>query len=166
MAHRSNKSTMGNRSQTATGTSEQIANVCKLYQGRQVYLSFEVIIVGCGLGGVVAAYCLTQAAHKVTILEATLAIGEIGAGIQVGPTLTQLLIRWGLGKRLEEVTVKPDFRRCESFHLCLYIPLIPLAMFWATVSLALCTALRFFPHFTPTNPSAMIVQSLLKFFLV
>lgn len=105
---------MGNRPQIAIGTSERIANVGKLYPGRRASLSLEVVVVGCGLGGVAAAYCLAQAGHKVTVLDAALTIGEIGAGIQVSPNLTRLLIRWGLRKRLEEVAVKPeglDFRR-------------------------------------------------------
>ncbi|KAG1725404.1 uncharacterized protein EDB91DRAFT_1168325 [Suillus paluster] len=125
----SNKSIMGNRSQTATGTSEPIENVCaqwdashkadlhfadKLYQGRRASLSLNIVVVGCGLGGLTAAYCLAQAGHKVTILEAAPTIGDIGAGIQLSPNLTRLLIRWGLGKRLKEVAVKPEaltFRR-------------------------------------------------------
>jgi salicylate hydroxylase len=135
---------MDTRSQTTTGSSQRIGNVYtqlfvghwtylhlqggRLYQGRRASLSLEVVVVGCGLGGIAAAYCLAQAGHKVTILEAALAIGEIGAGIQVGPNMTRLLIRWGLGKRLEEVGVKPEglnFRRCESLHLCPHILLIP-----------------------------------------
>ncbi|KAG0701265.1 FAD/NAD(P)-binding domain-containing protein [Suillus ampliporus] len=65
-----------------------------------------------------AAYCLAQAGYKVTILEVAPAIGDIDADIQVSPNLTHLLIRWGLGKRLKEVAVKPEastFRRCERY---------------------------------------------------
>ncbi|KAG1767425.1 FAD/NAD(P)-binding domain-containing protein [Suillus occidentalis] len=83
---------MDARSQTAMGTSQQIKTGGKLYQGRRASLSLEVVVAG----------------HKVTILEAAPTIGEIGAGIQVSPNLTRLLIRWGLGKRLEEVGVKPE----------------------------------------------------------
>jgi salicylate hydroxylase len=98
--------------------------VGKLYQGRRASLSLEIVVVGCGLGGIAAAHCLAQAGHKVTILEATPTIGEIGAGIQVSPNVTRLLIRWGLGKRAEEVGVKPEglhLRRCELFHLFSHI---------------------------------------------
>lgn len=102
-------STMDVRLQTAeTFTSQQIKNGGKLYKGRRASLSLEVVVVGCGLGGITVAYCLAQAGHKVTILEAASAIGEIGAGIQVSPNLTRLLIRWGLGKRVQEVGVKPE----------------------------------------------------------
>jgi salicylate hydroxylase len=52
----------------------------------------------------------------VTVLEAAPAIGEVGAGIQIGPNLTRLLIRWGLDEKLRAVAVKPEaitFRRCK-----------------------------------------------------
>ncbi|KAG1744612.1 uncharacterized protein EDB91DRAFT_1236537 [Suillus paluster] len=58
--------------------------------------------------GLSAAYCLAQAGHKVTILEAALAIGDVGAGIQASPNVSRLLIRWGLRPRLEELGVKPE----------------------------------------------------------
>jgi salicylate hydroxylase len=57
-----------------------------------------------------------QAGHKVTVLESASAISEIGAGIQMGPNLTRLLLRWGLGEKLKMVAVVPEaitFRRCE-----------------------------------------------------
>jgi salicylate hydroxylase len=87
-----------------------------LYEGRKATLSLNIAIVGCGLGGLAAAYCLAQAGHKVTVLEAAPAIGEVGAGIQIGPNLTRLLIRWGLDEKLRAVAVKPEaitFRRCK-----------------------------------------------------
>ncbi|KAL4073711.1 hypothetical protein V8B97DRAFT_1865579 [Scleroderma yunnanense] len=86
----------------------------ELYQGRRAPLSLNIIVIGCGLGGLSAAYCLAKAGHKVVILESATTIGEIGAGIQVSPNVTRQLIRWGLEKRLQEVIVKPEalsFRR-------------------------------------------------------
>ncbi|KAK7039982.1 FAD/NAD-binding domain-containing protein [Favolaschia claudopus] len=70
-------------------------------------LRLNVVIVGCGIGGLAAAYCLGRAGHKITVLERASEITEIGAGIQVGPNCSRLLIRWGLGDKLEKVAVKP-----------------------------------------------------------
>ncbi|KAG9309242.1 FAD/NAD(P)-binding domain-containing protein [Chiua virens] len=79
-----------------------------LFQGRRAPLPINIVVVGCGLGGLAAAFCLAEAGHTVTILEAASTIGEIGAGIQVSPNLTRLLIRWGLGDKLRQVSVKPE----------------------------------------------------------
>lgn len=87
-----------------------------LYGGRTAPLSLNVVVVGCGLGGLAAAYALAKAGHQVTILEDAPAIGEVGAGIQVSPNLSRLLIRWGLGDALSNIAVLPEaleFRRCE-----------------------------------------------------
>jgi len=80
-------------------------------------LQLHILIVGCGIGGLAAAHCLAQAGHKITLFESAPAIGEVGAGIQVSPNVTRLLIRWGLGEALAEVAVKPEalvFRRYSN----------------------------------------------------
>jgi salicylate hydroxylase len=80
----------------------------------------NIVVVGCGLGGLAAAYCLAKAGHKVTMFEGAPAIGEVGAGIQVTPNVSRLLIRWGLGEQLEKIAVRPEgivFRRCELFEI-------------------------------------------------
>ena len=84
-------------------------------QGRRAAFLIHIVVVGCGLSGLSAACCLARAGHSVTILESASAIGEIGAGIQISPNVTRLLIRWGLGDKLKQVAVKPvalTFRRC------------------------------------------------------
>lgn len=80
----------------------------QLYDGRKASLPLHVIIVGCGIGGLAAAHCLTQAGHRITLLEAATAIGEVGAGIQVSPNVSRLLHRWGVGDALNRVGVKPE----------------------------------------------------------
>ncbi|EPQ57084.1 FAD/NAD P-binding domain-containing protein [Gloeophyllum trabeum ATCC 11539] len=84
-----------------------------LYDGRKAKACLDIVIVGCGLGGLAAAFCLGQAGHRITVLESAPAIGEVGAGIQTTPNLTRLLIRWGLGPVLKEITVKPE---ALAFH--------------------------------------------------
>lgn len=87
-----------------------------MFGGRKASLSLDVIVIGCGLGGLAAAHTLGHAGHKVTIVESAPAIGEIGAGIQVTPNVSRLLIRWGLGENLKKIAVKPEaiaLRSCE-----------------------------------------------------
>lgn len=60
-----------------------------LYGGRKASLCLDIIIVGCGLGGLTAAYCLGQAGHNVTVVEAASTLGEVGAGIQISPNVTR-----------------------------------------------------------------------------
>ncbi|KAJ7195382.1 hypothetical protein GGX14DRAFT_475214, partial [Mycena pura] len=68
----------------------------------------HILIVGCGIGGLSAAYCLGRAGHKITVLERASEISDVGAGIQLAPNLSRLLIRWGLGKQLLQRASKPE----------------------------------------------------------
>lgn len=43
-----------------------------------------------------AAIALARAGCQVTVLEAAAELGEIGAGIQMTPNVSRLLIRWGV----------------------------------------------------------------------
>ena len=79
-----------------------------IYGSRKASLPLHIIVVGCGLGGLAAAFCLIQAGHRVTIVESSPVIGDVGAGIQVSPNCSRLLRRWGLGKHLDEIGVKPE----------------------------------------------------------
>ncbi|KAG2149029.1 uncharacterized protein EDB93DRAFT_1278990 [Suillus bovinus] len=61
-----------------------------LYNGRRASLPLNIIAIGCDLGGLAAAYCLTQAGHNITILGAALAVNEVGAGVQANPNDSRL----------------------------------------------------------------------------
>ena len=79
-----------------------------IYGSRKASFALDIIVVGCGIGGLAAAFCLAQAGHRVTIIESSPVIGEIGAGMQLSPNTTRLLQKWGLGKLLEEISVRPE----------------------------------------------------------
>ncbi|CAE6436076.1 unnamed protein product [Rhizoctonia solani] len=85
--------------------------------GRTPGVRLNIVVVGCGLGGLACAFSLQKAGHSVVILEAARSIGEIGAGIQVTPNLSRILIKWGLRDKLDKLAVVPQaivFRRYKT----------------------------------------------------
>ncbi|KDR69830.1 hypothetical protein GALMADRAFT_214909 [Galerina marginata CBS 339.88] len=71
-------------------------------------LPLDIALVGGGVGGLAAGYLLGRAGHKVTVFDGAVELGNIGAGIQLSPNVTRLLVRWGLGEKLREVGVVPS----------------------------------------------------------
>ena len=57
-----------------------------------------VLVAGGGIGGMAAALALSQAGFPVTVIEQSAEIGEIGAGIQLGPNAFTALDALGLGE--------------------------------------------------------------------
>ena len=59
----------------------------------------HVLIAGGGIGGLAAALALAAKGCRVTVLEQASRLGEIGAGIQLGPNAFRALDRLGVGER-------------------------------------------------------------------
>lgn len=57
----------------------------------------HILIVGGGIGGVTAAVALIRRGHKVTLIEQSDEIGEVGAGIQIWANGPRVLRRLGMG---------------------------------------------------------------------
>ncbi|KAF5877184.1 putative salicylate hydroxylase protein [Botrytis fragariae] len=55
----------------------------------------EIIIVGAGIAGLGAGIALRRGGHKVTILEQSSLLHEIGAAITVAPNASRILKTWG-----------------------------------------------------------------------
>ncbi|WPH01367.1 FAD-dependent monooxygenase OpS4 [Acrodontium crateriforme] len=64
-------------------------------------LSLNIAILGAGLAGLSCAIALAQQGHKITVLERRNALSEIGAGVQVPPNASRILISWGLEAELQ-----------------------------------------------------------------
>ncbi len=68
----------------------------------------RVLIVGAGIGGLTAAVAMRRAGHSVTVLEQTAVLGEVGAGLQVAPNASRILISLGLRPQLEETAARAE----------------------------------------------------------
>lgn len=68
----------------------------------------RVLVAGAGIGGLTAALALAKAGRKVTVLERRTKVEEIGAGIQLSPNASRVLIDLGLGLALARVAGEPE----------------------------------------------------------
>jgi salicylate hydroxylase len=69
------------------------------------------VIAGAGIGGLTAALTLARTGLQVTILEQAERLEETGAGIQLSPNASRVLIDLGLGDRLRAAAVAPTALR-------------------------------------------------------
>ena len=68
----------------------------------------HVIIAGGGIAGLTSALLLARAGMRVTVLEQTAKLEETGAGLQLSPNASRVLIALGLRERIEAAAVKPQ----------------------------------------------------------
>ncbi len=64
-------------------------------------------IVGAGIGGLTAALALSARGYDVTLMERRTGFGETGAGIQLSPNASRVLIDLGLGPALRRAASEP-----------------------------------------------------------
>lgn len=76
-------------------------------------MPFNIIIIGGGLGGLATATSLSQAGHRVTVLESTSNLQTIGGGITIPSNSMRCWDYLGLKQRLHEAAEAkaPERRR-------------------------------------------------------
>jgi 2-polyprenyl-6-methoxyphenol hydroxylase-like FAD-dependent oxidoreductase len=67
-----------------------------------------VLLVGGGIGGMAAALALARLGVAIDLLEQSAAIGEIGAGLQLGPNAFAALDALGVGEAVRRGSVFTD----------------------------------------------------------
>lgn len=70
--------------------------------------SRSMIVVGAGIGGLTAALALTRAGYRAVVLEQAARLEEVGAGLQLSPNATRVLLALGLGDRLRPHVTAPE----------------------------------------------------------
>ena len=68
----------------------------------------SIAIVGAGIGGLTAALALARGGHEITLVERRTGFSEVGAGLQLSPNASRVLIGLGLGPALRRVATEPQ----------------------------------------------------------
>jgi len=85
-----------------------------------------ILVSGAGIGGLTVALCLAARGFRVNLVEKRTRLEEVGAGLQLSPNASQILIGLGLGKALSRAACSPlslDVRRAHDFDLLARAPL-------------------------------------------
>lgn len=80
----------------------------------------KIVLVGAGIGGLVAAANLIRRGHSVRIYEQAAEIGEVGAAVQMSANAVKVLYDLGLKDHLDAVSVRPksfEFHRFDNGEL-------------------------------------------------
>ena len=71
--------------------------------------ALPVLVAGGGIGGLAAALALVRRGLQVKVLEQSPEIGEIGAGIQLGPNAFHAFDALGIGGKARDRAVYTDY---------------------------------------------------------
>lgn len=69
--------------------------------------SRNILIIGAGIGGLTAALAFASGGDRVDIVEQAPELSTIGAGLQVSPNASRILIALGLGDQLRQAMIVP-----------------------------------------------------------
>ena len=81
---------------------------------QRVAVSRTIFIAGAGIGGLTAALALVAKRFRVVVLEKAERLEEVGAGLQLSPNASRVLVGLGVRDRLEQRAVTPEAIRIMS----------------------------------------------------
>ena len=87
-------------------------------------------VIGCGIGGAVTSLGLSRAGISHVVLEQAGELAEVGAGLQISPNATRVLLNLGLGDDLARFCVEPAahyFTESCNVEVLMKTPLMPKA---------------------------------------
>ncbi|MGA7805494.1 FAD-dependent monooxygenase, partial [Bradyrhizobium sp.] len=67
-----------------------------------------IFIAGAGIGGLTASLALAARGFRVVVLEKAERLEEAGAGLQLSPNASRILVGLGLAERLRARAVTPE----------------------------------------------------------
>jgi salicylate hydroxylase len=73
-----------------------------------VAASRTIFVAGAGIGGLTASLALAAKGFRVNILEKAERLDEVGAGLQLSPNASRILVELGLQPRLARLAVVPE----------------------------------------------------------
>ncbi|MDF1610029.1 FAD-dependent monooxygenase [Hoeflea sp. YIM 152468] len=66
-----------------------------------------ILVIGAGIGGLTTALAFARQGFAVDVVEQATTLSEVGAGLQVSPNASRILVALGLGEALQRTMVLP-----------------------------------------------------------
>jgi salicylate hydroxylase len=93
-----------------------VSHAIRLKGAGSVPDKLRILIAGAGIGGLTAALALLRRGFDVDLFDQVDELRELGAGIQLGPNGSRILLTLGLGPALREVVAEPTMKEVRLWN--------------------------------------------------